>query len=71
MNRLGVTNKKLSETSKVRPNTITELNKGSVKRIDVETMDKLLNALNDIATERELGIRFTISDILSYEYQKS
>lgn len=70
VNKLGLTNKYLSERSNVRPNTITELNRNNVKRVDIETLDRLIHALNDIASERGLGISFTVSDILSYDHAK-
>lgn len=70
LDRLGISMRKFSILSGVRPNTILELKNGEAKMIKFEMIDRILNGLNDISAERQLELEFTITDIISYEYQK-
>jgi DNA-binding Xre family transcriptional regulator len=65
---LGLSMNKLSVISGVRPNTIGDLVKGESQRIDLDSLDKILNALNSIAEDRGLDIKFGVADIIEYVY---
>ncbi|KAF6630489.1 helix-turn-helix transcriptional regulator [Paenibacillus sp. EKM208P] len=65
---LGLSMNKLSVASGVRPHTVGDLVRNDSQRIDLDTLDKILNALNSIAEDRGLDIRFGVEDIIEYEY---
>lgn len=67
LKEMGLTMNKLAVESDTRPNTVNDITKGSAKRIDFETLDKLLNGLNKIAMHRGIDRRFDITDIINYE----
>lgn len=57
----GVTKNALAREAKVRPNLVYELCSGKTRRIDIETLNTLLNTLNDMT-----GKQFLIQDVLQY-----
>ncbi|WP_172249920.1 helix-turn-helix domain-containing protein [Saccharibacillus deserti] len=68
LERLGVSMRQLALRAGLRPNTVTELTGNRAKQANFETLDKILNAMNEIAEERKLRVSFSILDIISYEY---
>lgn len=46
MGRHRLTKKALSELTGIRPNTVSALWHGTIKRLDIEHLDKLCTALN-------------------------
>ena len=68
--QLGLSYNQLATRAGVRPNTLTELKNNRAKQISFETIDKIVTTFNDIASERELGIQYSIADIIKYEYTK-
>ncbi|OMD09845.1 helix-turn-helix domain-containing protein [Paenibacillus odorifer] len=65
--QLGLTQNKLAVLSEVRPNTINDLVKGNSKRIEFETIDKILTTINQIASSKGIAKFFYIRDIIEYE----
>lgn len=57
MKLVDINQAKLSALSDVRPNTISDLIKANTKRIEVDTLENLLDALNGIAKSK--GIKST------------
>ncbi len=55
MGREKMTRKKLSELTGIRPNTIGDLYKENIKKIDLQTLDKICSVFN-----------CEISDVLEY-----
>lgn len=55
MGREKMTRKKLSELTGIRPNTIGDLYKEDVKKIDIQILDKICSVFN-----------CSISDVLEY-----
>lgn len=70
LDELGITRNKLAVESKIRPATLHSLVKGHGAMIKFETLDALLNAINEIAIEKNINKRYTITDIIDYEYVK-
>lgn len=66
MDELELSTYRLGMESKVRPASIGTLAKGEMKRIDVDMLDRILNELNRLAKERELGKVYTIEDVIEY-----
>ncbi len=56
LGRKKMTRKKLAELTNVRPNTIGDLYNEKVKKIDIDTLDKICNVLE-----------CDISDLLEYQ----
>lgn len=68
--KLGLSKNKLAVESKVRPNTIIDIVNGNTRRMDMDTLDQVLDALNKIALERNLDRTFTINDIMIYNFKE-
>jgi len=70
LHEMGLSMNKLAVISETRPNTVIDIAKRNAQRIDFVTLDKLLNGLNEIAIERGIERRFTVKDIIDYEYTR-
>ncbi|MBE0337731.1 helix-turn-helix domain-containing protein [Paenibacillus sp. 23TSA30-6] len=57
---------KLAVLADVRPNTINDLVNGKAKRIELETLDKILYALNQASIMKNAGKYFLVQDILQF-----
>lgn len=68
LDELGITRNKLAVESKVRPATLHSLVKGHTTLIKFDTLNILLNTLNDIAIGKGINKVYTITDIIDYEY---
>lgn len=69
LKELGITKNKLSVESKVRSNTIIDLAKGNVSRIDFFSLQSILDTLNIIAEQKGIQRKFDINDIVKYDYK--
>ncbi|MBU8759292.1 helix-turn-helix transcriptional regulator [Bacillus licheniformis] len=63
LDELEITKNKLAVEAKVRPATIGDLCDGKTKRLELETIEKILNILNEFSH----GKSYTIDDIILYE----
>ncbi|MEC4565298.1 helix-turn-helix transcriptional regulator [Paenibacillus sp. CMAA1739] len=57
---------KLAVLADVRPNTISDLANGKTKRIELETLDKILYAINQTSLMRSMGRFYQIQDIIQF-----
>lgn len=64
---LGLSMNKLAVLADVRPNTINDLVKGNSKRIELDTVEKILTALNELSMGRGINKYFQIQDIVQFE----
>lgn len=62
LDELGITKNKLAVEAKVRPATIGDLCEGKTKRIELETIEKILYVLNNLSPIK----KYTIDDIILY-----
>ncbi|MFS0857359.1 helix-turn-helix domain-containing protein [Paenibacillus taichungensis] len=67
LRELDITRNKLAVYSDVRPNTINDLANGDAKRIEIDTLEKILKSLNEISMTRGMPRTYNIEDILEYE----
>jgi predicted transcriptional regulator len=58
----NLTRNKLAVEAKVRPGTIADIVNGESKRIELDTLKRILDVLNEMA-DREI----TIEDVIVYE----
>lgn len=70
LDELGITRNKLAVDYKIRPATLHALVNGETTQIKFETIDTILNALNDMAKVIGVDKIYTITDIIDYEYVK-
>lgn len=63
---IGVTKLKLAKVSDIRTTTISDLttNKANVKALKIDTMQRILNALNELQADKV----YTIGDLLESEF---
>ncbi|WP_248928992.1 helix-turn-helix domain-containing protein [Paenibacillus hamazuiensis] len=66
LDELGISRNKLAVESKTRPATVLDLVSGDTKRIEIDTLVNLLDALNEIARGRGFTRQITVSDIIEY-----
>ncbi|GIP20165.1 helix-turn-helix transcriptional regulator [Paenibacillus sp. J22TS3] len=64
--QIGITKNKLAVLSEVRPNTINDLANGTSKRIEIDTLEKILTTINQISVMRGLNKRFNVSDVVEF-----
>ncbi|OMD69285.1 helix-turn-helix domain-containing protein [Paenibacillus odorifer] len=70
INELDITPNRLAVLAEVRPNTIGDLIKGNTKRIELETIEKILDALNYEASRKNKKY-YQIQDVIQYEIENS
>lgn len=63
---IGVTKLKLSKVSDIRTTTISDLttNKENVKALKIDTLERIINALNEIQSDKV----YTLADIIESEF---
>lgn len=63
---IGVTKLKLSKVSDIRTSTISDLttNKTNVKALKIDTLERIINALNELQADKV----YTITDIIESEF---
>lgn len=66
LDEIGITRNKLAVESKTRPATILDLVSGETKRLEIETLINLLDALNAEARTRGITRMISVSDIIEY-----
>jgi plasmid maintenance system antidote protein VapI len=58
---------KLAVLANVRPNTVNDLVNGKTKRIELETLDRLLYAINQSSLMRNIGKYYQIQDLIQFD----
>lgn len=66
MKILNVTPNTLATRTGVRKNSIYSIIRGEVIRLPLEHLIAILDCLNAISKERDLGERFTLDDVMEY-----
>ncbi|GEN35945.1 helix-turn-helix domain-containing protein [Aneurinibacillus danicus] len=57
----GITRNALAREAKVRPNSVYEMCDNQTKRVDLQTLDKLLTTLGELS-----GKEIVLTDVLEY-----
>lgn len=66
LEELRVSMNQVSQKSNVRPATIIALCNGETKELNLKTLIKLLDTLNQMSIEYRVGRTYTIEDVLKY-----
>ncbi|MEO2202356.1 helix-turn-helix transcriptional regulator [Paenibacillus pabuli] len=61
---LGISRNYFSDISGVRPNTINDLCLGNSKRFEVETLEKIVYALNEFVSKMDIRKSYDVGDII-------
>lgn len=69
LEELNLSKTKLGKLSGIRPATIIDLSKGKTKRLELPTVEKILNVLNQEARLKSINKTYRIDDVIRYEYQ--
>lgn len=69
LKELGITMNHLSVESKIRSATVIGLCKGDTKRLELSTVESILNTLNEIAKQQGKNMIYTIDSIIEYKYE--
>ena len=66
ISEIGITKLKLAKVSDIRTTTISDLttNKANVKALKIDTLERILNALNELQADKV----YTIGDLLESEF---
>jgi len=70
LEELNQTKNSIAVESKVRPATIHDLVEGNTKRIELPTIERVLDTLNNIAKEKKLTKTYTLDDLIEYTNEK-
>lgn len=70
LEELGINENKLSVVTGIRKQTLYLMSRNELKRLEMEYPKLILDALNDIAKEKELEKQFLIDDLFKYTYKK-
>lgn len=71
LEELDTTRNKIAVESKTRPATLLDMNEGKTKRLELETVERILNVINDIAAEKGIDKVYTLNDLFTYEKDAS
>ncbi len=66
LKQLKISGNRLAVEAKVRPTTVYNILENDSTRMNIETLTKLLDALNSIAEEDGIRREFSIEDIIKY-----
>ncbi|MEF7565967.1 helix-turn-helix transcriptional regulator [Bacillus infantis] len=67
LKELNVTPNYVAVKAQVRPNTLYKMQDNDISRINIEVLEKILDALNAIAREKSIHTSFNIEDVLTYK----
>lgn len=70
LGELDITANYLAVETKTRPSSVLSLAKGTMQRVDLGLLETLLDQLNREAIKRGIDKRYTIEDIVKYEYKE-
>ena len=70
LEEIDETRNSIAVESKVRPATVHDLFNGSTKRIELPTIQRILDAINEIARKKGITKTYTLNDIIGYTYEK-
>lgn len=70
LDEVRITKNYLSRESKIRPATVLDLASGKAKRLELPTVEKLLDTINEAAKEKNIDKVYTIDDLVKYQYEK-
>jgi predicted transcriptional regulator len=67
---IELTRNALAVEAKVRPATIHDLYNGDTKRIELPTIQRILDAINQEARNKGKSKTYTLDDLIKYSYEK-
>ncbi|TKH45680.1 XRE family transcriptional regulator [Paenibacillus terrae] len=66
LEELDITRNRLAVEAKIRPATVIDMVNGKTKRLELETLVHMLDALNKFARQRRFTRTITLADIVEY-----
>jgi predicted transcriptional regulator len=66
----GITKTFLSRESKLRYQTIADLIAGETKRLELPSIEKLLETINKAARDKGITKTYTIDNLIKYEFEE-
>ncbi|WP_179030893.1 helix-turn-helix domain-containing protein [Paenibacillus kribbensis] len=66
LEELDISRNKLAVEAKIRPATVIDMVNGKTKRLELETLVHILDALNRFARQRRFTRTITLADIVEY-----
>ncbi|KJD45512.1 MAG: helix-turn-helix domain-containing protein [Bacillota bacterium] len=66
LEELDITRNRLAVEAKIRPATVIDMVNGKTKRLELETLVHILDALNKFARQRRFTRTITLADIVEY-----
>ncbi len=70
LDELDVTIHKLSVEYKIRSSTLYKIISGETRQIRFDTLEVILNSINDYAQNIGIDKIYTVTDIIDYEYER-
>ncbi|ALP37154.1 control protein [Paenibacillus sp. IHB B 3084] len=66
LEELDITRNRLAVEAKIRPATVIDMVNGKTKRLELETLVHILDALNKFARQRRFTRTISLADIVEY-----
>ncbi len=70
LEEVELTRNALAVEAKVRPATIHDIYNGDSKRIELPTIQRILDTINDEARKKGKTKTYSLDDIIKYKYEK-
>lgn len=64
------TRNKIAVESKIRPATIYDMCEGKTKRLELSTINTVLNTINQMASTKGIEKIYKLDDLFPYTYEK-
>lgn len=69
LKKLHLSRNKLAVEAKIRPGVLQEMSDGKTKAVKLDTLMKILDALNILAIKNQSEFRFNVNDLIDYEFK--
>lgn len=61
----GISRTKFAHMAKIRPNTVNDMCNGNTKRIEIETLNKIMITINKLGNDT-----FDVSNLITFKMEK-
>lgn len=68
---IDATRNEIAVEAKARPATLLDMNKGETKRLELDTVERILDAINAKAAASNIEKVYTLNDLFTYERKEN
>ncbi|WP_203334384.1 XRE family transcriptional regulator [Planococcus beigongshangi] len=67
LGEINATRNEIAVESKTRPATLLDMHNGTTKRLELGTMERILDAINAKAAKEGVNKTYTLNDLFTYQ----